>query len=349
MTPSRLLKFLNNTIVIRHQTRFGCGPQLAGVRWLATLIFLWPLAAYAQSAPTLVKLATGSEVATWTIPASGDKQHSTPILFLHGGPGLYTEERRFDEGQPFRAAGFTTVYFDQAGGGKSARLKAGEYTLDRAVEDIEALRVVLGQEQLILWGNSYGASLAALYANRFPEHVAAMILTSPGMFPGFSGKRDYSQTNRGEVEYSKEVRSAVQLIDAKGAAAEAGLSQDLAGKYFDELVSTELIDGIVCKGSSVKPPPLPGGGNLYAQREIFRDLKKLKFRPATLTKFPVLPVLIVRGSCDFVPMDSAEHYKMALGGEIIAIPDSGHGLLEHRDAVDIVFSRFAEGPLDKVR
>ncbi len=73
--------------------------------------------------PVLHALPTESQLATWTIAADQPK-HKTPILFLHGGPGLYTEERRFDEGSVFRSAGFNTVYFDQAGGGNRMRVRS---------------------------------------------------------------------------------------------------------------------------------------------------------------------------------------------------------------------------------
>jgi pimeloyl-ACP methyl ester carboxylesterase len=313
-------------------------------RLVIIAISLLASSAIAQPAPTMTKMSTGSELAVWqVVPAKTARK--TPIIFLHGGPGLYTEARRFDEGQPLRDAGFTTIYFDQAGGGKSARLKASEYSLDRAVLDLEALRVSLGQEKLILWGNSYGASLAAVYADRYPDRVAAVLLTAPGMFPGFDGKRDYSRTNRDKVVYSKAVTKAVGLIDSKGAAAEAKLSQSEAGLLFDEFAKAELIEGVVCKGSAVTPPPLPGGGNLYAQRFLFRDVKKLKFVPK---QSPTRPVLILRGECDYLPMESAEKYRAMLGGRIQMIEKSGHGLLENTAAYQAALTRFAVEDLKSI-
>jgi pimeloyl-ACP methyl ester carboxylesterase len=183
-----------------------------------------PLSAAPMPAPQMKALSTGSELAIWSL-APEKPVHATPIVYLHGGPGLYTEGRRLDEGAVFRAAGFTTIYFDQVGGGQSKRLKATEYSIDRAVYDLEALRISLGQEKLILWGNSYGASLAALYSSRFPLRVSALILTSPGSFPGTDAKRSYSLTNRGSVSLGKELSVAVGKIDKKGAAAETEVSQ----------------------------------------------------------------------------------------------------------------------------
>ena len=315
------------------------------MKWLGALLLALAVPAQA-AAPAMVKLATGSELATWTFPGSGPRRHAVPVLFLHGGPGLYTEARRFDEGAPLRAAGFDTIYFDQAGGGRSARLKAGDYSLDRAIADVEALRIALGHEQLVLWGNSWGAALATVYASRHPGRVAGFVLTAPGMFPGFGGKHDYSRTDRDKVEYAKDVTAAVNRIDRDGGAAEADLPQDRAGAIFDTMVSAELIDGVVCKGTAVKPPPLPGGGNLYVNRLISRDLKALKFTPGPLVK---VPAIIVRGSCDYLPMSSAERYAALLGAPVLAVADAGHGLLEQRAAVDAAIASFAQGPLASVK
>jgi pimeloyl-ACP methyl ester carboxylesterase len=320
------------------------------MRLIASCVFamLFHYTAMAQDAPQMIRVETGSNLAVWTLPSnptSGMVVRETPIIFLHGGPGLYTEARRFGEGQPLRNAGFTTIYFDQAGGGQSGRLPAKDYSLDRAVRDLEALRIALGKDKLILWGNSYGASLAAVYADRYPDRVAALLLTAPGMFPGFDGKRDYSQTNRDKVVYSKELNKAVGLIDGKGAAAETKLSQAKAGLLFDELAKTELIEGVVCKGSTIKPPPLPGGGNLYVQRFVSRDVKKLKFAPKP---FSARPALIMRGSCDFLPMDSAEKYRVMLGARIAVIDKSGHGLLENRAAYEAALSQFATQDLQAI-
>ena len=142
------------------------------------------------------------------------------------------------------------------------------------------------------------------------------------------------------------MRAAVNRIDRDGGAAEADLPQDRAGAIFDTMVSAELIDGVVCKGTAVKPPPLPGGGNLYVNRLISRDLKALKFTPGPLVK---VPAIIVRGSCDYLPMSSAERYAALLGATVLAVADAGHGLLEQRAAVDAAIASFAQGPLASVK
>ena len=173
-----------------------------------------------------------------------------------------------------------------------------------------------------------------------------MILTSPGMFPSYAGKRDYGRTDRDRVVYGKEVSKAIDRIDRDGGKAEADLPQARAGELLDGLLASELIDGMVCKGAAVRPPPLPGGGNLYAQRLITRDLKALKAAPAVMAG---VLALIVRGACDFLPMASAERYRALFGGRIAEITASGHGLLEDRAAVDAVIAGFARDSLGAVK
>ena len=272
-------------------------------------------------------------------------RRATPVVFVHGGPGMYTEAGRFEEKAVMRDAGFNTVFFDQAGGGKSLGLKAGDCLLDRGVADIEALRIALGKDRLVLWGNSFGDDLAALYAGRYPGRVAGMVLTSPGMIPGYAGKRNYGRTDRKHVEYSKAITKAIDTIDRDGAAAETELPHDAAGKLFDSLFAAELIDGMVCIGTAVRPAALPGGGNFYAQRLIARDLKALKVPPVPVAG---VPTFVIGGTCDLLPMTSAEHFRDLFGGTIVQIAGSGHGLYENRAVIDAAIADFARTALASV-
>ena len=103
-----------------------------------------------------------------------------PAIFLHGGPGSQVRpvHRRFFDPQFYRV-----VLFDQRGCGRSTpRGCIEENTTGRLVEDIEVLRDRLGLERVMLFGGSWGATLALAYAEAHPERVAAMILR--GVFLG---------------------------------------------------------------------------------------------------------------------------------------------------------------------
>lgn len=97
-----------------------------------------------------------------------------PILFLHGGPGIGTEEiyRTFFDPNFYRI-----ILFDQRGCGKSVPYGCltNNTTWD-LVEDINKLRDFLGIERCILFGGSWGSTLALAYAIKYPENVSGMIL-----------------------------------------------------------------------------------------------------------------------------------------------------------------------------
>ncbi len=97
-----------------------------------------------------------------------------PIVFLHGGPGggLHKEYRQF-----FDPNHYHVILFDQRGSGQStphAELK--ENTTWDLVADIEKLRESLKIKDWIVFGGSWGSTLALSYAITHPEKVTGLIL-----------------------------------------------------------------------------------------------------------------------------------------------------------------------------
>jgi proline iminopeptidase len=97
-----------------------------------------------------------------------------PAVFLHGGPGGGSEERhrRF-----FDPAAYRIVVYDQRGCGRStppASLHAN--TTWHLVADLERLREHLGIDRWLVFGGSWGSTLALAYAQTHPERVTALVL-----------------------------------------------------------------------------------------------------------------------------------------------------------------------------
>ena len=97
-----------------------------------------------------------------------------PVLFLHGGPGAgcVPYHRQF-----FDPAVYRIILFDQRGAGKStphAELEAN--TTQALIADIEAIREKLAIEQWLVFGGSWGSTLALLYAQAYPARVSGLIL-----------------------------------------------------------------------------------------------------------------------------------------------------------------------------
>ena len=104
---------------------------------------------------------------------SGSNQ-GAPVLFLHGGPGSSSNpgHRRF-----FDPSFYRIVLFDQRGCGRST--PSGETranTTADLLEDIERLRGHLGVERWLLFGGSWGSTLALAYAQAYPERVCGLVL-----------------------------------------------------------------------------------------------------------------------------------------------------------------------------
>lgn len=97
-----------------------------------------------------------------------------PAVFLHGGPGggIHPDHRRF-----FDPARYDVLLFDQRGCGRStphASLEAN--TTWHLVADIERLRALVGCDSWLVFGGSWGSTLALAYAQTHPERVSALIL-----------------------------------------------------------------------------------------------------------------------------------------------------------------------------
>jgi proline iminopeptidase len=107
-----------------------------------------------------------------------------PALTLHGGPGSGLSPHRRGLFDPER---YRLVQFDQRGCGRSLpsvsdRAVSLEHnTTPHLIADIERLREHLGVDRWLVWGGSWGVTLALAYAQRFPERVSEMLLASVTM------------------------------------------------------------------------------------------------------------------------------------------------------------------------
>ncbi len=97
-----------------------------------------------------------------------------PVLFLHGGPGggISPDHRRYFDPDHYRV-----ILFDQRGCGKSTpAAELRENTTWDLVGDIEKIRAHLNIKDWVVFGGSWGSTLALAYAETHPQHVKALIL-----------------------------------------------------------------------------------------------------------------------------------------------------------------------------
>jgi len=97
-----------------------------------------------------------------------------PALFLHGGPGAGATpvHRRFFDPEYWRI-----VIFDQRGAGRSTPLgETDDNSPAHLVADIERLRSDLGVEKWLVFGGSWGSTLALHYAETYPSRCIGLVL-----------------------------------------------------------------------------------------------------------------------------------------------------------------------------
>lgn len=120
---------------------------------------------------------------THSLPVSGGhtlhveecgRHDGIPVVFLHGGPGAGCEpyHRQFFDPDVYRI-----VLFDQRGCGRSRpHASLQDNTTTALVADIETLREWLGIEKWLVFGGSWGSTLALVYAETHPQRVHGLIL-----------------------------------------------------------------------------------------------------------------------------------------------------------------------------
>src|SRR6185312_15313650 len=97
-----------------------------------------------------------------------------PVIFLHGGPGAGATptHRRF-----FDPTNYRIIIFDQRGAGRSTPLgELKDNTTPHLVADIELLRKFLGIEEWLVFGGSWGSTLALAYAEFHPQRCLGLVL-----------------------------------------------------------------------------------------------------------------------------------------------------------------------------
>jgi proline iminopeptidase len=103
-----------------------------------------------------------------------------PVVFLHGGPGagVAPAYRRF-----FDPTHYRIVLFDQRGSGRSQpNAEVQDNTTHHLISDIEALRAHLKIERWVVFGGSWGSTLAIAYGEVYPARCIGFILRGIFLF-----------------------------------------------------------------------------------------------------------------------------------------------------------------------
>jgi proline iminopeptidase len=106
----------------------------------------------------------------------GDNK-STPVIFLHGGPGYNSASFEGTTAQKLSEEGFFVIVYDRRGEGRSNDANA-KFNFEETFEDLDSIYQQFGLSTASFIGHSFGGVVGTLFAEKYPEKVNSLILVS---------------------------------------------------------------------------------------------------------------------------------------------------------------------------
>lgn len=285
------------------------------------------------------------------ITVNGDRQNIriraaeeglTPILFVHGGPGV-CDRHLVLKNQSALAEKYTLVCWDQRGSGKSytPAIKEQKLSLRTYLDDvravIDAVSELTGSEKLVLAGHSWGSVLGLITAKEYPDKIAAYI--GQGQF--IDGEKNEELSYAFCVEEAKRRGNKKALKQLEGGAPVQGryptdkammtqrdwLSKFGGGTWKKQqgLISSLLMPLLKSPEYSLSDIGKYASGALYLSKALWNDV--VAQRLGDIDKLD-MPVIITQGDHDFnTPTALAKEWFEKLHAPFkkwIAFSDSAH-------------------------
>lgn len=262
-----------------------------------------------------------------------------PAVFLHGGPGAGCDpiHRRF-----FDPARYRIILFDQRGAGRSRpHAELTHNTTWHLVADLELIRQRLGIERWLVFGGSWGSTLALAYAQTHPERVMALVLR--GVFLCRPAEIAWFYQEGASWIFPDFWRDFLAPIPPE----ERG---DLIGAYHRRLTGDNEIARLatakawsVWEGRTSTLLTNPAVQNHFAGAHFALALARIECHYFVNQSFLApdqllrdahrlhgIPGIIVQGRYDLIcPMRSAwELHQAWPDSELVVVPDAGHSAFE---------------------
>ncbi len=281
-----------------------------------------------------------------------------PVVFIHGGPGGGSgpQDRRF-----FNPECYRIILFDQRGAGKSIPAASlEENTTWDLVRDIETLRGHLGIEKWMVFGGSWGSTLALTYAIEHPERVTELVLRgifmirkqeidwyyqegASFMFPDvWEQYRDHiPESERHDFVKAYYRRLTDPDPAVRMAAARPWTLWEMSTSRLHtpkELIDTMVTDDFAIKFARIECHYFIHGGFFPEDDWILNRIGRIRH----------IPTVIVQGRYDVVcpPKSAWDLYRAWPEAKLHLTPDAGHASREPGNARALVAAtdRFAERP-----
>ncbi len=258
-----------------------------------------------------------------------------PVIFLHGGPGagLSPLHRRFFDPQQYRV-----ILFDQRGAGKSLPLgECRNNTTQLLIEDIETLRRQFGIEQWLVFGGSWGSTLALAYGEAHPERCLGFVLR--GIFLCTQAEVDWFL--HGARWFHPEIHEEfIALIPEaeRGQLLQAYLQRIMDPDPAVHLPAVRAWSRFEGRRVFLLPQPDEAGSDaldlgvgrleahymahlgFFSEDQLLRQIGRIAH----------LPALIVQGRYDVIcpPLTAWQLHQAWPGSRLTMVADAGHGAME---------------------
>lgn len=261
-----------------------------------------------------------------------------PILFIHGGPGAGASEssRRF-----FDPSFYRIIIYDQRGSGRSLPLgEVRDNTTPHLIEDIETLRNHLHINQWMIFGGSWGSTLAIAYAEHHPERCLALVLR--GLFLCRPSEIDWFLYGMNTIfpeewqEFASKIPESerhdllkayhVRLMNPNP---EIHMPAALAWSKYEGACAT-LMPSEATVNSFLSPIVALGLSRMEAHYFSNNIFLPDDFLLQNLHKIRHIPTIMVQGRYDIVcPIVTADEIAKHLPeADYIIVPDAGHSAFD---------------------
>jgi len=272
------------------------------------------------------------------------------VLFLHGGPGggLSPRHRQF-----FDPSHYRIVLFDQRGAGQSTpHGEVRDNTTPLLVDDIEKLREMLGISRWLVFGGSWGSTLALAYGQAYPQRCTGFILR--GIFLCTQAEIDWFMDGMGQFFPEAHADFRAGAAEAEGKEEGEGLLQAYARKLFGTdkpaalraarswstyegrcaflRPNEEAVADLAADALSLSIGRLEA--HYFVHAGFLEDGQLL----ANLDRIRHLPACIVQGRYDMIcpPSVAYQLHRAWPGSRLVMVPDAGHSASEPGNSAALV-------------
>ena len=291
-------------------------------------------------------LETGDQHKVY-VEVSGNPK-GIPVVFLHGGPcsGTKPDHRRF-----FNPEHYQIILFDQRGCGQS--LPFGELennTTQDLIDDMERIRKQLRVDKWLVFGGSWGGTLALLYAQQYHDKVLGLVirgvflarLQDMAWFVELGANRIYPEQWQQLIQCvpPEDRNLIVQSLWRAINSEDKALRQQVATNW-------QSWNGQLAMGQAFQ---LPDQQSLLSEEMVSQVRMEIHYAVnhyfiqdnqilSNSRLLETLPVIIIHGRFDLVcPLEAGFSLHKALPeSEFIVLPNAGH-IAQHEEMIDALVS-----------